>query len=332
MSTSPLLRDRFGRQAEKLRISVTDRCNFRCTYCMPVEGLDWLRREDLLQRDEIRRLASIFTGLGITQLRLTGGEPLLRPDLPEIVADLAALPQAPALAITTNGVLLPQLAPKLYAAGLKSYNVSLDSLQTGRFAQSTRREALAQVWAGLKTLGQWPDVRVKLNVVVMRGVNDDEAVDFARVAREHNWAVRFIEFMPLGQDDHWSGGVVVPGQELLDQIQAVYPLEQQEAAGRNPATRWRFADGAPGEIGFINAVTEPFCHSCNRIRLTADGQLRTCLFSLHETDLRGQLRSGASDAQLTETLHAAIAAKEAGHLIQQIGFERPARTMSRIGG
>lgn len=323
--------DSYGRVARKLRISVTDRCNFRCTYCMPEEGLNWLAREQLLSYEEILRLARLFVAAGIDSLRLTGGEPLLRRDLPLLVARLAELSGLRKLAITTNGALLPELGPELIAAGLRSFNVSLDSLDPRRFAASVRRDALARVWAGLETLAAHDGVEVKLNVVVMRSFNEAEALDFANLARERGWSVRFIEFMPLGADDHWGRGLVVPGAELLAAIQKVHPLVQIEQAGASPAARWRFGDG-PGELGFINSVSEPFCHSCDRIRLTSDGQLRTCLFSLGETDLRAALRRGVSDDEIRRLIHTAVAGKEAGHLINQPGFERPSRSMSSIGG
>jgi len=327
-----MLHDALGRPAEKLRISVTDRCNFRCTYCMPEAGLNWQDKAQLLSYEEILSLAQILTELGVRQIRLTGGEPLLRRDLVSLVARLQALPKLEKLSITTNGTLLPSLGPALYAAGLRAYNVSLDSLNPQRFGQVVRRDALDQVMAGLETLSRWPDCEIKLNVVVMRGVNEHEALDFARLARQHNWTIRFIEFMPLGQDDEWSQQLVVPGEELRQQIAASYPLRALEQAGKNPASRWTFADTERGEMGFINSVTEPFCHSCNRIRLTSDGQLRTCLFSLQETDLKTPLRRGAEAPELEALIRQAIWNKEPGHLINQADFQRPARTMSRIGG
>ncbi len=331
-----MLVDRFGRIARKLRISVTDRCNFRCTYCMPEEGLNWLGRDQLLAYEEIYRLARLFVSQGIHTIRLTGGEPLLRRDLPVLVEQLMGLEGLRQLAVTTNGTRLPELGPELIAAGLTSFNVSLDSLDPQRFEKAVRRKALAKVMAGLDVLASYEQVKVKLNVVVMRGFNEDEALSFAKLARERAWSVRFIEFMPLGSEDEWGHSRVVPGAELLKQIQQVYPLVQVETAGASPAARWRFADDTSAqqkaELGFINSVSEPFCHSCDRIRLTSDGQLRTCLFSLTETDLRGALRSGASDEQLLHLMQVAIQAKEAGHLINQPQFERPLRTMSSIGG
>jgi cyclic pyranopterin phosphate synthase len=326
-----MLLDSFGRQARKLRISVTDRCNFRCTYCMPEEGLNWLAREQLLSFEEITRLARIFVGQGIRKLRLTGGEPLLRKDLPKLVASLNQIPELAKLAITSNGTLLPACAADLVAAGLKSYNISLDSLDPKRFSQAVRREALEQVLKGLGTLGRFEGVEVKLNVVVIRGFNQDEALDFARLAHDKGWSVRFIEFMPLGADDHWDRQLVVPGQELLQSIQAHFKLSPLAADEASPASSWAFAD-SPGQVGFINSVSEPFCQHCDRIRLTSDGMLRTCLFSLQGTDLRAALRSDADDPALEQLIRSAIWHKEAGHLINQQGFQRPGRTMSQIGG
>lgn len=324
--------DRFGRPAEKLRISVTDRCNFRCSYCMPAEGLEWLQRQEVLSFEEILRLARLFVELGVRQIRLTGGEPLLRRDLPVLVEQLKALPGLHKLSITTNGTLLPSLGPALYAAGLRCYNVSLDSLQRERFAQAVRRDALAQVLQGLEALQQFSGVQIKLNVVLIRNFNDDEALDFAQLARRHGWQVRFIEFMPLGKDDHWQRERVLPGAELRARIASHFPLQPLSAAGKNPAELWGFADGSPGQLGFINSVSAPFCEACNRIRLTADGHLRSCLFSLQETPLKASLRSGASDTELKDLIRGAVWQKEAGHLINQPQFERPLRSMSSIGG
>lgn len=326
------LLDQWGRSAEKLRISVTDRCNFRCTYCMPEEGLKWMQREAILTYEEISRLARIFVELGIRQIRLTGGEPLLRKDLPVLVKQLKALPLLENLSITTNGVLLKKQAPALYEAGLKSYNVSLDSLDPLRFSQAVRRDALDQVFEGLHSLSQFPDVTVKINVVVIRNFNGHEALDFARLAREHDWEVRFIEFMPLGTDDHWQQEMVVSGESLRQQIAEVYPLQLRSKAGKHPAERWRFSDTERGGLGFINSVSAPFCKTCNRIRLTADGQIRTCLFSLKENDLKALLRNGSSDELIAEHIQKIVWHKEAGHGINQADFQRPDRSMSSIGG
>ncbi len=328
--------DRFGRPVEKLRISLTDRCNFRCTYCMPEEGLDWLDRSTHLSNTEIVRLTRLFMAGGVTQVRLTGGEPLLRPQLLPLIEALAALPLKK-LSMTTNATLLPRFAEDLYLRGLRSFNVSLDSLLPERFAQAVRRDALDQVKSGLNTLNALQTQHghpcdIKINNVIIKGFNEDEVLDFAELARTQGWTIRFIEFMPLGKDDHWSHQVVVPGATLLARIQAKYPLIQVDSAGKNPASRWRFADGSPGEMGFINSVSEPFCAQCNRVRLTADGQLRTCLFSLQEHNLRQLLRAGADDDTLYAAMADAVLHKEAGHLINSPQFERPERTMSSIGG
>lgn len=328
--------DRFQRSVEKLRISLTDRCNFRCTYCMPAEGLPWLADEHLLTNAEILRLTRLFMQGGVKQVRLTGGEPLLRKNLLPLVKDLAALPLQK-LAMTTNATLLPQYAEELYLNGLRSFNVSLDSLLPERFAQAVRRDALGKVKAGLQELSRLEKkhghpCEIKINNVIMKGFNEDEVLDFALLARTEGWSIRFIEFMPLGKDDQWSHQVVVPGAELLARIQAKYPLVSKEKAGKNPASRWQFADGSPGEIGFINSVSEPFCAQCNRVRLTADGQLRNCLFSLEEQNLAARMREGADDDALYAFIADAIWRKEAGHLINSPGFQRPDRTMSSIGG
>lgn len=330
------LQDRFQRPVEKLRISLTDRCNFRCTYCMPEEGLDWLDQKTLLSDAEILRLTRLFMQGGVTQVRLTGGEPLLRPKLLPLIEGLAALPLHK-LSMTTNATLLPRFAKDLYLRGLRSFNISLDSLLPERFAQAVRRDALTQVKAGLAELSSLQaeyghPCEIKINNVIIKGFNEDEVLDFVDLARTEGWTIRFIEFMPLGKDDHWSHQVVVPGANLLERIQPHFPLVQVDQAGKNPASRWRFADGSPGEIGFINSVSEPFCAQCNRVRLTADGQLRTCLFSLQEHSLRTLLREGADDDALYAALAEALWHKEAGHLINSPQFERPTRTMSSIGG
>lgn len=331
LKTAPALRDRFGRVATKLRLSLTDRCNLRCKYCMPAEGLVWQPKAEILSFEEILTLVGIFCQLGIEQLRLTGGEPLLRKDLPQLIQALGQLPLKK-IALTSNGLLLPELMPALYRAGLRHLNISLDSLLPERFAAITRRDDYKRVLAGLSHLEVYPDLAIKLNVVVLRGFNDDEALPFAELARQKGYSVRFIEFMPLGKSDGWLPDEVVPGETLRRQIDTVYPLLPIEAAGANPAARWRFADGAPGEIGLINSVTEPFCHSCNRIRLTADGMLRNCLFSTQELNLKTPLRAGANTAELSERICEWVAHKEAGHMINQTGFERPLRSMSQIGG
>lgn len=325
-----LLRDSFGRIADDLRISVIDRCNFRCTYCMPAQGLPALPRQDLLTFEEIDRLVGVFVALGVRTIRLTGGEPLIRPDLPDLVARIAAR-DIPDLSLTTNGVLLADQAGALARAGLRRINVSVDSLLRHRFAAMTRRDALDRVMEGLRaaeTAGLSP---IKLNCVVIRGTNDDEVVDFARFARSTGYQVRFIEYMPLDADESWSREAVVPGKEVLRVIDEVFPLSPL-AHGPEPATMWGFSDGTPGAIGVITSVSEPFCSTCNRIRITADGQFRTCLFALDEQDLRGPLRAGASDDDLASLIHDAVARKWSGHHIGEATFIRPARSMSLIGG
>ena len=325
----PLL-DSFGRVADDLRVSVTDRCNLRCTYCMPPEGMPWLPRSEILTYEEIDRLVGVFMGLGVHTIRLTGGEPLARRELHVLVEMLAAR-GVPDLSLTTNGVLLAEHAGALARAGLKRVNVSVDSLLQHRFAEMTRRDALERVMDGLRaaeTAGLQP---VKLNCVVVRGTNDDEVVDFARFSRETGYEVRFIEFMPLDADEAWTRAAVVPSREVLARIDAVYPLEPVQH-GPEPATMWRFRDDARGAIGVIASVTEPFCTSCNRIRVTSDGQFRTCLFALEETDLRALLRDGATDEEIADAVRAAVAGKWAGHKINDEDFARPKRSMSLIGG
>ena len=323
------LMDGFGRVHRDLRISVTDRCNFRCRYCMPAEGLEWLPRDGLLSFEEISRVASLVVErFGIRSIRLTGGEPTVRAKLPDLVRLLSPLPVD--LALTTNGATLRLLAAELAEAGLGRINVSLDSLRRDRFEELTLRDGLARVLDGIEaalTAGLSP---VKVNVVVMRGVNDDELVDFARFGRELGVTVRFIEFMPLDAEEAWSEAAVVSQEEILATISAVYPLEPR-ARSNAPATQFRYMDGG-GEIGVVASVTQSFCDSCDRIRLTADGQFRNCLFATEEFDLRGLLRSGASDDEVADLVERAVAAKWAGHGIGRVDFIRPARSMSQIGG
>lgn len=329
--SGPVLVDAFGRVADDLRISVTDRCNFRCVYCMPAEGLEWLHKLKLLTFEEMTRVARIFVGLGVRTIRLTGGEPTLRKELSVLVSMLRALHPDLDLAMTTNGYLLDTLARPLADAGLNRVNVSVDSLLRHRFAEITRRDALDRVMAGLRAAEEAGLAPIKLNCVVVRGTNDDEVVDFARFARQTGYEVRFIEFMPLDADRKWERSSVVSLREIVDVIAAVFPLEALDR-GVEPSTVFRFADGAPGSVGVIPSVSEPFCESCNRIRITADGQLRTCLFSLAETDLRALLRNGATDEQLAGAVKAAVWVKEEGHRINEEDFVRPERSMSMIGG
>jgi len=324
------LRDGHGRLIRDLRVSVTDRCNFRCQYCMPAEGLPWLERAEVLTFVEIERLVALFAAMGVRDLRLTGGEPLVRREFPRLASMLA--PLVDDLAVTTNGYLLERDAEALVRAGIDRFNVSLDSLQRDRFYEMTRRDALPQVLRGLACLAEFPEAHpIKVNAVAMRGFTEAEVLPFARFAREHPYEVRFIEFMPLDADHAWSIDRVLTGEEIRAAIHAVYPLEPEPREPSATARVYRFADGR-GKIGFINPVSEPFCGDCDRIRLTADGKLRTCLFSLHETDLRAPLRDGASDAELERIVRDAVWRKELKHHVNEPGFIQPARTMSAIGG
>ncbi|HEX5910147.1 MAG TPA: GTP 3',8-cyclase MoaA [Thermoleophilaceae bacterium] len=331
MSREPL-RDGHGRLIQDLRVSVTDRCNFRCQYCMPAEGLPWLDRDSVLTFEEIERLVSLLAQMGVTDLRLTGGEPLVRKDFPVLAGMLAAVPGLQDLSVTTNGYLLARDAEALAAAGVKRLNVSIDSLQRDRFFEMTRRDSLPQVLEGLEAAAAQPSLRpIKINAVALRGFTEQEALPFAEFARERDFEVRFIEFMPLDGDQAWTADQVLTGDELREIIHAVHPLEEVEREPSATARVYRFADGA-GQIGFINPVSEPFCSDCNRIRLTAEGKLRTCLFSMNETDLREPLRSGASDDELERIVRDAVWRKELKHRVGEKGFRQPARSMSAIGG
>jgi GTP 3',8-cyclase len=332
MSASPPLIDRFDRVATDLRVSVIDRCNFRCTYCMPAEGLPWLPREEVLTADEIGRLVGMFVGLGVREVKLTGGEPTVRPDLPDIVRRIRALGADLEISITTNGYLLDRLAEQLRHAGLDRVTISCDSLLRHRFAEMTRRDALDRVMAGLRAAEEAGLSPIKLNCVVIRGTNEDEVVDFARLVRETGHQVRFIEYMPLDADRSWERSKVVPSHDIFDRIADTFPLTPANGSGPQPATVFRFSDGAPGTVGFISSVTEPFCDTCNRIRITADGQLRVCLFAMEETDLRNPLRAGASDEDVETLVREAVWNKWSGHRINHPDFARPARSMSMIGG
>ena len=321
--------DTFGRVHRDLRISVTDRCNFRCTYCMPEDGLDWLPRSDLLTFEEIERIARILVErFGIDSIRLTGGEPTVRADLPTLVRMLAHLDVD--LALTTNGATFRRLAAPLRAAGLRRVNISLDSLRRDRFEQLTRRDELDRVLDGIDAALEAGLDPVKVNAVVMRGVNDDEIVDFAEFGRERGVEVRFIEFMPLDADQSWTDGSVVTQAEIVDAIGAVYPLEPV-ARGHEPAARWRYVDGA-GSVGVIASVTQAFCGSCDRVRLSAEGGFRNCLFASDEFDLRTPLRTGGSDDDVADVIRRTVAAKGPGHQIGQVHFIRPSKSMSQIGG
>ncbi len=303
------LRDSYGRVADDLRISITDRCNFRCIYCMPAEGLKWLKRDDLLRFEEIARLAGLFVDrYGVRTIRITGGEPLVRIKVEELVGMINDID--PTLDIT----------------------ISLDTLHMDRFHEIARSDAFGRVMDGIRAsreAGLWP---IKLNMVVMKGKNDDEVVDFARLARDEGYEVRFIEFMPLDGDNIWTNEQVVPSRRIQEQIEDLFPLQPVADPRPGPATRFKFADGAPGGIGFISSVSQAFCTTCNRIRLTAEGGLRTCLFSLQETPLRDLMRSGVSDDHLGRVIETAVWRKEEGHLINQPGFVKPGKSMSQIGG
>jgi len=324
--------DGHGRSIGDVRISVTDRCNFRCQYCMPAEGLPWLDRDSLLSYEEIARLVALLSSMGVHDVRLTGGEPLVRRELWRLVEMLSGLEDVHDLSLTTNGYLLARQVDELVGAGLKRINVSLDSLAPDRFFQLTRRDSLAQVLEGLEAAEAHPELRpIKVNVVALKDFTEDEVVRFAEFARRTPYVVRFIEFMPLDADHSWSADKVLPNEEIRRLIHEVYPLEQVGRDRHGTSRRWRFADGQ-GEIGFISPVSEPFCGDCNRIRLTAEGMLRTCLFSLNETDLREPMRAGASDADLEAIIRDAVWRKELKHHIGDEGFIQPARSMSRIGG
>jgi GTP 3',8-cyclase len=329
---APLV-DGWGRQIKSLRVSVTDRCNFRCRYCMPAEGLEWLNRDEVLSFEEIHRLVALMAALGVSEIRLTGGEPLVRRDLPELVRMLAATPGVDDLSLTTNGVLLDRLAGPLVKAGLQRLNVSLDSLNHVRFAEITRRDALDRVLAGLEEAERYPELRpIKINCVAIKGFTEDEVPALAELARRKPYVVRFIEFMPLDADEIWRSEQVLTGAEIRAIVEStVGALVEIPAKPSSTARRFRFADG-PGEIGFINPVSEPFCTACDRIRLTADGQLRTCLFSRREWDLKTPLRQRTSDAELEALLRWAVAHKELKHKINDPGFVRSNRSMSQIGG
>jgi len=327
-----LLRDGHGRQIGDLRVSVTDRCNFRCQYCMPAEGLPWLERSEILRFEEITRIVSVFAAMGVGDVRLTGGEPLVRREFPRLVSMLRSVPGVDELSLTTNGFLLGRDAAALVAAGIDRFNVSVDSLQRDRFYELTRRDALTQVLEGLELLATFPEAHpIKVNAVAMRGFTEEEVLPFARLARSTSYEVRFIEFMPLDADRAWTRSQVLTGEEIRAAIEAVYPLVPEPRAPSATARVYGFAD-APGRIGFINPVSEPFCADCNRVRLTADGRLRTCLFSLNETDLRGPLRDGAGDDELAQIIRDAVWRKELKHHVGEPGFIQPARSMSAIGG
>ena len=334
MRTNPTsgLVDTQGRTVRDLRISVTDRCNLRCVYCMPAEGMPWLPKDDLLTYEEITRFARVCLDLGVTGIRLTGGEPTVRADLPILVRMLDGLAPGLDLSMTTNGLKLAAMAEPLRAAGLRRVNVSLDTLDPARFHRLARRDRFHEVIAGLEAARRAGFEPIKINAVLMRGFNEDEVVPLARWARERGFQLRFIEWMPLDFQQSWDRARLVPAAEILDAIHAVFPLEPAAAGDPSaPASLYRYRDGG-GSVGVIASVTRPFCGHCDRIRLTADGQIRTCLFALREYDFRKAMRGGASDSEIAELLRAAVWRKEPGHLINSPYFRQPARGMSAIGG
>ncbi|NJP30516.1 GTP 3',8-cyclase MoaA [Micromonospora thermarum] len=337
MSVAPptvgVLVDRYGRVARDLRVSLTDKCNLRCTYCMPAEGLPWLAGPQLLGDDEVIRLIRVaVTRLGVTEVRFTGGEPLIRPGLVGIVTAVAAMAPRPRISLTTNGIGLDRLAPTLGAAGLDRVNVSLDTLDRERFTRLTRRDRLDAVLAGLAGAAAAGLTPVKVNAVLMRGLNDDEAPALLRFALDHGYELRFIEQMPLDAQHGWDRASMVTADEILAALRSAYALSPDPAArGAAPAETW-LVDGGPARVGVIASVTRPFCGDCDRTRLTADGQVRNCLFATEESDLRGALRSGADDDELARRWRAAMWGKRAGHGIDDPAFLQPARPMSAIGG
>lgn len=335
------LRDTFGRVASDLRISLTDLCSLRCTYCMPAEGLDWLTKAQRLTDDEFVRLAGLFTELGVRSIRLTGGEPLVHATLGEVISRLAALDPRPELSLTTNGVALDRQAATLAAAGLERINISLDTLDPARFAALTRRDRHADVLAGIAAAREAGLDPVKINAVLVRDSNLHEAPDLLAWALRHGHRLRFIEHMPLDADHTWSREDMVTADEILALLRdAGYDVRPLPTRGNAPAEEFEVLDGpdhsdwaAPaGTLGIIASVTRPFCRDCDRLRLTADGQLRTCLFAQSETDLRAPMRAGASDDELAEIIRTAVRGKQAGHGIAAADFVQPERTMSAIGG
>ena len=330
---SEQLIDTFGRVHNNLRISVTDRCNIRCFYCMPAEDVVFMQRKELLTFEEIERFARVAVSLGVNKIRLTGGEPLVRRELHKLVARLAAIPGVKDIGLTTNGILLAEQAQQLWDAGLRRINVSLDALDPARFREITRREGYEKVLEGIQAAQRVGFDPVKVNAVSVRGLTESEIVPFGRFARETGCEVRFIEFMPLDADNAWEREKVLFAHEIIEtlsrDLMPLTPLDDQDPSA--PATEFMFADGI-GRVGFIASISRPFCMSCNRFRLTADGKLRNCLFSLDEADIKSLLRGGASDAAIAEAVRACIAAKKEGHEINTARFIQPERPMYSIGG
>ena len=324
--------DSFGRVHTDLRVSLTDKCNLRCSYCMPAEGLDWLPSPELLTDDEVVRVIRIAVeDLGITEVRLTGGEPLLRRGIVDIVRRLVALRPQPQLSMTTNGIGLARVVEELAAAGLQRVNISLDTLQHATFVALARRDRLDDVLAALDAARAVGLAPVKVNTVLMRGINDHEALPLLRYCLDHGFALRFIEQMPLDAQHGWDRSVMVTGEEVLERLRAEHTLTPLDGRGSSPAEEF-FVDGGPATVGVIASVSRPFCGSCDRVRLTADGQVRNCLFAREESDLRPALRGGADDAEIAERIRVSIAGKRAGHGIDDPTFLQPDRPMSAIGG
>jgi cyclic pyranopterin phosphate synthase len=325
------LHDKFGRQIVDLRISVTDRCNFRCVYCRSADPENYREHDQILSWLELKRLAGIFKSLGIRKMRVTGGEPMVRPGVEDFIAHLRNL-QVDDISMTTNGHLLAEHLPQLLASGLHRINISLDSLDPAKFERITRTKSFHSVMRGIDAAQSSPLAPAKINAVLVRGINDDEIENFALFARERGVVMRFIEFMPLDADRHWTRDAVVPASEVFRRIQAKWPLLQIPHERSETARKFTFADGSPGEIGLIAPVTQPFCGHCSRIRLTADGKIRTCLFSKDDHDLRPLLREGADDEDLVTYITSVVMEKEAGHHINEPGFHPPSRSMVFIGG
>ncbi|WP_061962400.1 GTP 3',8-cyclase MoaA [Demequina flava] len=332
--THPGLTDRFGREHRDLRISLTDRCSLRCTYCMPAEGVQWLQRDTMLSTEEIVRVARVAVEMGIEEIRLTGGEPLLRADVVDVVDRLAHLegPRGrPEVSLTTNALRLPALADALHDAGLARVNISLDTLRRDRFHELTRRDKLTETLAGVAAAEAAGLTPIKINAVAMRGINDDEVVDLTQYCVDRGYQMRFIEQMPLDAGHTWDRKEMVTGEEILAQLTDRWTLTERDDRGAAPAQVWDI-DGGPSSVGVIASVTAPFCGTCDRVRLTADGQLRACLFSREESDIRGLLRSHADDEALAGAIATCLRLKRPGHDIDDPSFLQPDRPMSAIGG
>lgn len=333
MATYGPLIDRLGRVHTNLRISVTDRCNIRCFYCMPNENIRFKPRSELLTFEEIERFTRTAAKLGVNKLRLTGGEPLVRAELPKLIAALAKVPGIQDIALTTNGVLLSEFADELKAAGLHRLNISLDGMSEDTFQRIARREGLHRVLEGIAAARAAGFAKIRLNAVAIAGITEPEVVPLAEFAREHQLELRFIEFMPLDAEDNWQSGQVLSGEDIRELLEAefgpLFPAERPDPS--QPAVDFDFADGR-GRIGFINPVTQPFCHDCNRLRITAEGQVRNCLFSTTEWDARKLLRDGSSEQVIAELIRDCVLAKKPGHGIDSPDFIKPERAMYQIGG